>query len=121
MEYQMTITESSMNLIHEVDLLAGEVLSAVSNNDPKSADTIARYQEIMRNGALGGNAQEALRGANLLTTVNKGVSDRERGEDDPAITSQARALSAKAIQAARSLRRDLGDSILSIDAYRHSG
>jgi hypothetical protein len=108
MEYQMMITDSSMNLIHEVDLLAGEVMSAVSNNDSESAETIDRYRKIMRNGALGGNAQEALRGANLLTTVNKGVSDRERGEDDPAITSQARALSAKAIHAAKSLRHDLG-------------
>ena len=104
----MTITEISMNLIHEVDLLAGEVLSAVSNNDPESANTIARYREIMRNGALDGNAQEALRGANLLTTVNKGVADREQEEDDPAITSQARALSVKAIQTARSLRHDIG-------------
>lgn len=101
MEYQMTITENSMNLIHEVDLLAGEVLSDMSNNDPASAYTIARYREIMRNGALSGNAQEALRATNLLTTVNKSASDREREEDDPAVTSQARALGAKTINAAK--------------------
>ncbi|WP_133030883.1 hypothetical protein [Sphingomonas sp. PP-CE-1G-424] len=108
MDYQMMIAETSINLIHELDLLAGEVLFSVSNNDPESANTIARYREIMRNGALDGNAQEAFREANLLTTVNKGVADREREEDDPAITSQARALSAKAIHTARSLRHDLG-------------
>lgn len=104
----MTITERSMNLIREVDLLADEVLSAVLNNDPESADTIARYRQILRNGVSNGSAPEALRGANLLTTVNKRVSDRERKGDDATITSRAHALSSKAIHAAKILRQDLG-------------
>lgn len=97
-----------MNQVHEVNLLAGEVLSTVSHSDPESAEAVARYRKILRNGILSGNAQEALRGANLLTTVNKGVSDRERANDDPAITLHARALSSKALHAAKAFGVILG-------------
>ncbi|OWK30948.1 hypothetical protein [Sphingomonas mucosissima] len=76
--------------------------------DPSAADDVARYLALVAERVSTNNAELALRGANLLTTVNKGVGDPETSPADRPPTEKAFNVLRAAIAAAQSLRGDVG-------------
>jgi len=72
------------------------------------ADNVRRYLALLIEGRAADDAGIALRGANLLTTVNKGVGDAEMTSEERAIAERAFTVIKDAIDAARSLRADVG-------------
>jgi hypothetical protein len=70
------------------------------------AHTVTRYLQMVEQAMTAGDAATARTGLNLLTTVNKGVADREASPRDAALGAKAFAVSRAAIEAAKCLRDD---------------
>lgn len=75
---------------------------------PNAADNVERYLTLIAEGVSSNDAAVALRGANLLTTVNKGVGDLETSPADRPLGEKAFDVTRAAIVAAKSLRADVG-------------
>lgn len=71
-------------------------------------ENIGRYVALIEQGRSSDDPVPALKGANLLTTVNKGVGDAEQEPADRNLAELAFEVTRRAIDAARSLRDDAG-------------
>lgn len=102
------LVTSSRTLLQTVEAVAESPDPATSAKWSDVADIIRRYLAMLIEGQSTDDAKAALRGANLLTTVNKGVGDAEiLGEEKP-VSEYAFDVTKDAIAAARHLRADAG-------------
>lgn len=74
-------------------------------------ENVRRYLAILIGGWSTADVPATLRGANLLTTVDKGVADAATAGATPAIGEKAFAVTRAAIAAARQLRADAGTAL----------
>ena len=71
-------------------------------------DNLTRYVALIAQARSSNDPVTALKGANLLTTINKGGGDAEQEPVDHVLAEQAFMVTQRAIYAARSLRDDAG-------------
>lgn len=115
----MTISQETHAAIEKLAAATGDLLrdleaardaAVIDGGDAWSdaADNVRRYLAMLRDGQAADDASAALRGANLLTTVNKGVGDAEIATEERVLGEKAFAVMKDAITAAAHLRQDAG-------------
>ena len=113
----MTVSETSRAALELLAASAGALLRDLEALEPGSdpdygplgaVTNLRRYLAILRKGRSDDDVSTALKGANLLTTVNKGVADSDLGEAGKALGAKAFAVARNASDAGRSLRADAG-------------
>lgn len=114
----MTISPQSSAALDRLIALTQDLLAEMASADdlypsaPGSGwsgamETVQRHLALAVEGRAADDAALALRGANLLTTANKGVGDLETSPADRPISEKAFAVTRAAIDAAKHLRSDM--------------
>ncbi len=115
----MTLSAQTRSALERLVISGNGLLQALGTmaaaSDPATgarwsdvADNVRRYLATLTAGRSAGDVRTALRGANLLTTVNKGVGDTDTSSEGRMIAERASAVSRDGIEAARHLRADAG-------------
>lgn len=114
----MTISSKSVTALNSLAISTHELLQSIKECcepqlaiEPIGSDATAnieRYLALMTKGLHERDAQLALQGANLLTTVNKGINDAEITVNQALISDKAYEVMLNAITAAKYLRADAG-------------
>ncbi len=97
---------STGELLETLDAVAADPDPATATGWSAVAIIVRRYLALLAEGHAADDAGIALRGANLLITVVKGVGDAELPGTDGRIAGLALAVTRDAIDAARALRAD---------------
>jgi hypothetical protein len=113
----MTISPTSRAALERLYASASAFLRDLEAMEPESdgsrgaAGNVRRYLAILRKGWSDDDTLAALKGANLLTTINKGMADSGLDEAERTICENAFAVCKDASDAARSLRADAAMAI----------
>ena len=102
------LTRSTGDLLETLDAEAAGSDPDTVDGWAAVADNVRCYLALLIEGRAADDAGIALRGANLLTTVNKGVGDAEITSEERVIAERAFTVTKDAIDAARHLRADAG-------------
>jgi hypothetical protein len=102
------LTRSTGDLLETLDAVAAGADPDTVDGCAAVADNVRRYLALLIEGRTADDAGIALHGANLLTTVNKGVGDAEITSEERVIAERAFTVTKDAIYAARHLRADAG-------------
>ena len=113
MERVMTLSSEAEHDVRALLGLASNLMRNLASIRKSSgasgvATIMQRYTDILESSLSTGSLDEALRGANLMTTVNKGVNDIVATAVVPTITASAYELSMAAIKVAERLRAERG-------------
>lgn len=102
-------------LVHSTGEMLETLDAVAANPDPATAAgwlevaaNVRRYLALLVKGCEADDASMALRGANLLTTLAKGAGNAEPVGADGRIATHALIVTRDAIDAARTLRVDVG-------------
>ncbi len=98
-----------------MDLMAEIRSVAATQQDQKSRapveetmSVIQRYVDLLHAAMTSGSAADALKGANLMTSVNRGLGDISWVDSQRTVQLLGKALSDEAIMVAKGLRTELG-------------
>ena len=98
------LLDSASDLLKKLASLKDDSRSGVSD----AMQNLQRYADLLTSGLDTASLDTALRGANLMTTVNKGLSDAVATDRAPEIATLAFELSKHAIHVAKLLRTERG-------------
>ncbi len=115
----MTLAMETRSSVEKLMTSGGKLLQSVETMAENSdcltsakwsdvADSVRRYLAMLVDGQSADDAKIPLRGANLLTTVNKGIGDAEMTSEERVVAERAFTVTKDAIDAARHLRADAG-------------
>lgn len=102
------LVRSASELLAMLDAVAADPDPATAAGWSAVAANVRRYRALLAKGCAADDAGMALRGANLLTTLARGVGDAEPPGTDGRIAALALAVTRDALDAARPLRADIG-------------
>lgn len=114
----MTISSKSLTALKSLVASTHELLAdlreycesqpATERTGSDAAANVERYLALVMRGWQENDVQLALKGSNLLTTVNKGINDADTTVNQELISDKAYRVMLNAIAAANHLRADAG-------------
>ena len=102
------LSASANDLLRDLDAMETPVEVEAGECPPRAAPKVRGYLMILMKGWSEDDAITALKGANLLTGINEGVSDTDLGQAKEALGAKAFAVTKDAFYAAERLRSDAG-------------